>query len=392
MRSDHPAPGPEHGDPPEIVRRVARFLEDPGSEPFDLLARDAWAFQVQRISAHRDLARARGLEPGGARSWRDVPRVPALAYKSLALALPEAQAAVKVATGAPRSETFRSSGTTGGPRSVHRHPFPGLYRAVIDASFPRFCLHGADGRGPLNRPPALSLVPPRATLPDSSLSFMVEHVVDRWGDPEASAWAFAAGPGRESPEGQTGLDGDAASAWARARERDGRPGLVLATAFALAAWLDRLEESGEHLRLPPGTTLFETGGFKGRGRELTRHELLSRVEERLGVGPERVVREYGMTELTSQLYTEALAGGDPDLFVAPHWVRVRVLDPETLAESPPGEPGLIAIFDLANLSSAVHVLTEDLGAAEPGGLRLLGRAATAELRGCSLAAEELVGP
>ena len=101
-----------------------------------------------------------------------------------------------------------------------------------------------------------------------------------------------------------------------------------------------------------------------------------------------------MTELTSQLYTEALTGGDPGLFVAPPWVRVRVLDPETLAEAPAGQPGLIAIFDLANLGSAVHLLTEDLGSAPEGaegGVRLLGRAAGAELRGCSLAAEELAG-
>ncbi|HSF41208.1 MAG TPA: hypothetical protein VLT87_15530, partial [Thermoanaerobaculia bacterium] len=111
----------------------------------------------------------------------------------------------------------------------------------------------------------------------------------------------------------------------------------------------------------------------------------------LGVPPEFVVREYGMTELTSQCYTRSLLGGDPDLFVAPHWVRVRVLDPETLAEVPAGTPGLLSVFDLANLGSAVHVLTEDLGVAEGDGFRLLGRAAGAELRGCSLVVEELRG-
>lgn len=381
MNAADPDPGAVFARAPEIVRRVARFVGDPASEPFGTLARDAWTFQTEWIPAHRDLARSRGIAPSGVGGWREIPAVPALAFKSLDLGLPE-EAAGRDPRG---TETFRSSGTTGGPRSVHRHAFPGLYRTVIDGSFPRFCLgepRGAPTEAPL---PALSLIPPRATLPDSSLSFMVEHVVDRWGDPAASGWAFGAGSGRE------GLDADAALAWGRARESDGRPGLVLATAFALASWLDHLEEAGARLRLPPGTTLFETGGFKGRTRELSRRELLERVEERLGVAPQRIVREYGMTELTSQLYTGALTGGDPDLFVAPHWVRVRVLDPETLAEARPGEPGLVAIFDPANLSSAVHVLTEDLGAAEPGGLRLLGRAAGAELRGCSLAAEELTG-
>jgi hypothetical protein len=70
-------------------------------------------------------------------------------------------------------------------------------------------------------------------------------------------------------------------------------------------------------------------------------------------------------------------------------VRVRVFDPATLAEAPAGTPGLLSIFDLANLGSAVHLLTEDLGMAEGGGFRLLGRAAGAELRGCSLVVEEL---
>ena len=104
-----------------------------------------------------------------------------------------------------------------------------------------------------------------------------------------------------------------------------------------------------------------------------------------------IVREYGMTELTSQLYTAVRHGGDPDLFVPPHWVRARILEPDSLAESQPGTTGLICLFDLANLSSAAHLLTEDIGQAHNGGLMLKGRAAGAELRGCSLAIEDLTG-
>jgi hypothetical protein len=70
-------------------------------------------------------------------------------------------------------------------------------------------------------------------------------------------------------------------------------------------------------------------------------------------------------------------------------VRARVLDPLTLAEAAPGEEGLLAIFDLANLGSALHLLTEDLAVAEGEGFRLLGRAPGAQLRGCSLTVEEM---
>ncbi len=350
----------------ELARRIRHFIEDPAAGSFEELALQAHAWQLERVPALGGLARR---ETGGAGDWRALPAVPALAYKSLDLT----PRGVDLSS----APVFRSSGTTGGPRSVHRQTFLGLYRATIDASFPRFCLPGPGGRR--RHLPILSLVPPPADLPDSSLSFMIDHVVHRHGA-AGSAWAF----------GPEGLDSAAADAWAAARARDGRPGLVAATALALAAWLDALEAAGRAHRLPAGTVLFETGGFKGHRRETSRADLLERTEALLGVAPARVVREYGMTELTSQLYARTLEGGDPDLFVAPHWVRFRVLDPETLAEAPPGTTGLVAIFDLANLSSAVHLLTEDLGAIEPGGLRLLGRAAGAELRGCSLAAEEMI--
>ena len=96
-----------------------------------------------------------------------------------------------------------------------------------------------------------------------------------------------------------------------------------------------------------------------------------------------------MTELTSQAYTAVLADGDADLFFCPQWMRFRVLDPTTLEECDEGATGILALLDLANLGSAVHVLTEDLAVREGAGFRLVGRAAGAELRGCSLTAEEL---
>ena len=344
-----------------ILDRVSQYVQAPASASFDELALEAFAFQFERIEPYRRLCEGRGITPGSIADWRRIPPVPTAAFKSLTLAAE------------PAREVFRSSGTTvEEARSVHHHPYPDLYRLTIDASFPRFCL-------PLGSPvPMLSLVPTREQLPDSSLSFMIDHVLSRWGSPE-SATAF----------GSRGVEVARARSWAGARQRTGRPVLVLATAFALAQWLDGLERLGLHFRLPPGSAVFETGGFKGRTQELTREELLDRVGTWLGVAPGAVIREYGMSELTSQFYTRALLGGDPDLFVASPWTRVRILDPVTLEEAPAGTPGLIAVFDLANLGSAVHVLTEDLGVADGDGFRMLGRAAGAELRGCSLVVEEL---
>jgi hypothetical protein len=354
-----------------IADRISRYIAasgagTPGKDTFEILARLAFTFQFQHVAPYRRLCEACGATPATVLSWRQVPAVPAAAFRSLVLAA------------APAVFVFRSSGTTSGGgagegRSVHHQPYPDLYRQAIDASFPRFCL--PPGSGP--RLPILSLIPGRELVPDSSLSFMAAHVLERWGDAE-SATAF----GR-------GVEVARARSWAAARQRERRPALVLATALALVQWLDFLERQDLRFRLPAGTVLFETGGFKGRTAEIPREALLERVTERLAVPAQQVVREYGMTELSSQCYTRSLAGGDPDLFVAPPWVRVRVLDPETLDEAPAGTPGLLAVFDLANVGSAVHLLTEDLGMAEGEGFRLLGRAEGAQLRGCSLTVEEL---
>jgi hypothetical protein len=349
-----------------IAERIAAFVEGHGNERFDELLRAAVAFQVERLAPMRRLCRSRGIDPSRIGDWRQVPAVPASAFKAIKLCAAEER------------EVFRSSGTTEGTRrSVHYHPFPALYRTVIDATFPVYCLPR------LERPPALSLVPSREQLPDSSLSFMVDHVLRRH-----------AGDDRVTAVNESGVLGREAMAWLGRRQRSGEPGLILATALALLELLDALDEAQRRFLLPPETVVFETGGLKGRRRTVTRDQLLERVSSRLGVPASAVVREYGMTELTSQAYTGVLFGDDAELFFTPPWLRAHVLDPESLEEVPAGETGLLALFDLANVGSVLHLLTEDLGAidARTGGFRLAGRAAGAELRGCSLTVEELGTP
>lgn len=373
-----------------ILDRIRAFVDGTSEETLDRLACDSFALQARASLPLRRLAAARGVQPDRLTHWRDIPAVPAGAFAEMALGLElEPMASSGTGLGAA-GEVFRSSGTTGGRRSVHRHLFPDLYRQVIDRSFPRFCFD-AELLGASEPVPMLALIPPRDQVADSSLGFMVEHVLQRWGSPE-SIYAF----------GSRGVDVARANAFAQARADDSRPALVLTTAFALVQWLDALAERGEAWSLPAGSVVFETGGTKGRVREISRSDLINTIGKRLGVGADRVVREYGMTELTSQLYGQALVGGDPDLLTGPPWVRYQVLAPDSLhAEHPeaaaPGEPGLIAIFDLANLSAALHVLTEDVGvyegtAGQPAGIRLLGRADGAQLRGCSLTVEELIEP
>jgi hypothetical protein len=244
---------------------------------------------------------------------------------------------------------------------------------VIDATFPAACL------GALDRPPMLSLVPSRRDAPRTSLAFMIDHVLATW-----------AGDGSVAVARPGGLHTQPLRAFLAARQRDRRPALLLATAQALVQLLDIVARLRLSFRLPAASRVFETGGYKGRGREVSREALGAGLHQRLALTPASVVREYGMTELTSHFYSAPSSAGDGP-FAAPAWVRVRILDPATLAEVPAGTPGLLAVFDLANVGSALHLLTEDLAVAEAGGFRLVGRATGAELRGCSLLSEELAG-
>lgn len=347
-------------DPYSLKRQVERFIGDPSEDDLDGLALAAFSLQFEHIEGYRRFCVGRQATPESVQRWQDIPMIPTPAFKSTVFCV------------GPPVEVFRSSGTTvGGERSAHHHPFPDLYRRSIDATFPNFCRIGSD------LPPMLSLIPSRLQAPDSSLSFMIDHVLSNF-----------AGSGTLHAIGRRGVEAGPVRSWLAARQRGGRPALILATALSLHQCLDSIDRLGLRFRLPAGTAIFETGGFKTRSGEIQRSELLDRAQALLNVPAGAVVREYGMTELSSQAYTRVLYGGDPDRFVCPPWMKVRILDPETLDELEDGQEGMIAVLDLANVGSAVHILTEDLGVAEEGGFKLLGRATGAELRGCSLTAEE----
>ena len=253
---------PEQKYSADLIQRISTFVTR-GQGSFEALAREAFDFQYRLVQPFRRLCDHRGVTPPSLDpfDWTHIPAVPVMAFRRQKMHAEEPV------------EIFRSSGTTGGEqdRSLHYHPFPDLYREVIDATFPHACLP-ADR--PPGRRPMLSLVPSRATIPDSSLSFMCEHILNRFGA-ESSLVVV----------GAEGLDVDAANAWVDGLGEE--PGTVLTTAFALSYWLDALEEAGIMKRLPAGSTLFETSGFKGRARELQRQELLERIELLFGLARPR---------------------------------------------------------------------------------------------------------
>jgi hypothetical protein len=167
--------------------------------------------------------------------------------------------------------------------------------------------------------------------------------------------------------------------------------------FGLVHFLEHCQQTGQRLALPPGSRVMDTGGCKGRSREYAKAELYGMVTDLLGVPPTHIVNMYGMTEHGTQFLDGVLRNHhsqpetDAERYkVVPPWARTLVVDPETLAEKPPGDRGLLLHVNLINRTSALAVLSEDVGHTLGEGFEVLGRAQGSEARGCSIALDELL--
>ncbi|MCW2955624.1 MAG: long-chain fatty acid--CoA ligase [Thermoleophilia bacterium] len=311
-------------------------------------------------------------------SWRDVPALPIAAFKQLDVFEP----------GSPTAAEWESSGTTSVDRSRHRLQETTQYEDALTAGVRAALVPDivTGRRAPLA---CVQLQPSAADAPTSSLTHMYDHI---------------RGDERICVDAGVFVDGDyaidAPGAWQALKRlaREGTPVLLLSTSFALAMLIDAAEAAGwEPLRLPEGSRVVDTGGFKGRTREMTRDELLARIALWLWVPAAWCENEYGMSELSSQAWLGCVAeaAGTPLPLPAPGarwtppWLRVRVVDPVTLAQVDDGEQGLLVFHDLANVWSCAAIRSEDLGIRRGDGFELVGRAPGAALKGCSLRLEDV---
>jgi hypothetical protein len=222
--------------------------------------------------------------------WREILHLPVTAFK---------HARIYSGNGEPGAY-FQTSGTTEGPELRGRHYFENLelYRACATPVFKRFVLPDAE------RMPMLMLAMDPAVNPHSSLSRYLAWQQAAFGVPGQGGWFVD----------ETGLR---VADLERALHKVEGPVALLGTAFAFVYLVD----SGLRVRLPEGSRIMETGGFKGKTREVGRSELYDLIREALG--PDVVcVNQYGMTEMSSNCYDQTLVTGSPRKG-GPAWVAVH---------------------------------------------------------------------
>jgi hypothetical protein len=350
----------------EIVATLLAFLAQDGctDTEFDALALRLFAHQHANNAAYRRFCQLRGATPRTVKGWRDIPAVPISAFKEVTLSCTPADAAERV---------FMTSGTTRGDvKGRHYHPTI----AVWDASFlPNFALRFMRGTQRLRM---AILFPDEQEMPNSSLAHYLAMAVQHFGA-AGSAWYV-------SP---AGMDVAGLRAFLRQAQEAGEPCALLGASYSFVHLMDALQADGERFRLPAGSRILDTGGYKGHSRELPLDAFYAGLAASLGVPRALCINMYGMTELSTQLYDDGNVAV-PSVKTGPHWIRSRLVDPLTGREVARGERGVLVHCDLANFNSVTSILTEDVGIAADGGFLLLGRAEGAQARGCSLAVEEFL--
>ncbi len=336
----------------KLDTKILKFIrghseKESTDEAFNGLALQLFAYQYRRNILYQRFCRMEGKGPKNVLHWSRVPAMPAAGFKELVLTTFQKKNSIKI---------FRTSGTTHQKilRGAHFFDTLRLYEAAIVPPFRRFLLRGASGAD------LRFLISSPKDASDSSLSFMM-GVVRR---------KFAKGGGRFYIKEGRPLFKELAADLGRAKSKV----LILATVLALKGFLDYLKKEKSSFRLPAGSRLMETGGFKGVSRSVSKAVLYAECKKVLGIPANDCISEYGMTELSSQFYSE----GPKGLFRGSAWTRTIECE------------GLLRHFDLANRGSVMAVQTEDRGKVKTGGFELLGRAKGAELRGCSLSYEEFI--
>ena len=307
------------------------------SIPFEERALRLFKEQTQHCLPYRRYLHLLGIDMDSVQSIEEIPYLPIQFFKEHSI----------LSEGLSPAISFSSSGTTGIERSQHPVVDLSLYEHSFRTTFKQFYGNVEDCR-------ILALLPSYLEREGSSLIYMCDNLIQK------------------SQHSQSGFYLHNLHELAEVLKED-TPTILLGVTYAL---LDLAEMGPFQLK---NTFVMETGGMKGKRKELLKEEVHQVLTKAFGV--EKIHSEYGMTELLSQAYSK----GD-GLFETPHWMRVLardVDDPLTLVKA--GKTGGLNIIDLANVYSCAFIATQDLGRVYTNNtFEILGRFEQSEIRGCNL--------
>ena len=308
---------------------------------FNKKALELFKFQFEENPVYRSFCDLLYKHPSDVQKLEDIPFLPIEFFKTHKV----------ISSKKDIQQTFTSSGTTGNVVSQHHVADLDIYKKSFQKGFAHFY-------GNIEDYTVLALLPSYLEREGSSLVYMVEDMIQESKHPKSGFYLNNL---------------DALKQTLLELETSRQKTLLIGVSYAL---LDLVEFHQFELK---HTIIMETGGMKGRRKELIKSELHAILKK--GFGVNTIHSEYGMTELLSQAYSKGNG-----LFSTPPWMKVLVRDPEdalTILEEK--KSGGINIIDLANINSCAFIATQDLGKIHTNGtFEVLGRFDQSDIRGCNL--------
>ena len=318
-----------------------RIFNIQSSADFTNVALDIFKHQFKNNKVYRSFCDLLYIHPSDVSKVDEIPFLPIQFFKSRKVisSIDEVQ------------ETFTSSGTTGQTTSKHYVTEIEVYKESYLKGFAHFY-------GNIKDYVVLALLPNYLERKGSSLVYMVDDLIRKTNNPESG---FFLNNLQELTKKLIELD------------KKGLKVLLIGVSFAL---LDLVEMQKFNLK---NTLIMETGGMKGRRKEIIRQELHQILQN--GFGVDTIHSEYGMTELLSQGYSKGNG-----VFETPPWMKILTRDTEdALTIQQPEKTGGINVIDLANYNSCSFIATQDLGKVyQNGTFEVIGRFDNSDIRGCNL--------
>jgi phenylacetate-coenzyme A ligase PaaK-like adenylate-forming protein len=310
-------------------------------QEFAAVALHIFNYQAKNCKVYHDFILGLNIDPKEVQTIQQIPFIPIEFFKSHTV----------LSTNTPAEVTFTSSGTTGMITSSHFVTDVGWYIESFRAAFRLFY-------GDIKEYTILALLPSYLEREGSSLIYMADDLIKQSKNPDSGFYLY----NHEELYHQLKKQKDAK-----------KPTLLIGVTFAL---LDFVEQYSINF---PELIVMETGGMKGRRKEMIREELHQQLCA--GFGVTAIHSEYGMTELLSQAYSKGKG-----LFNCPPWMKIITRDPnDPLDLLQNNKAGGINVIDLANINSCSFIATQDLGRVYPGNsFEVLGRFDNSDIRGCNL--------
>ncbi len=325
----------------EKLKNIWPLFQDIGEAQFERKCLEIFHFQYNHIAVYQSFAKAINRHPTKVKKLKDIPFMPIEFFKNFSI----------FSSSNKPEAVFKSSGTTGLDRSSHFIQDLALYEESFFTAFRYFY-------GSIKDYVVLALLPSYIENGDSSLVYMTDHLIKASEDSDSGFYLN---------------DYQLLIEKLQALQKNNKKILLLGVSYAL---LDLIELQDFQL---PNMIVMETGGMKGRRKEMIREDLHAKLCK--GFGVRKIHSEYGMTELLSQAYSKG--GG---LFSCPPWMKILIRDTnDPLSYMPQNKSGAINIIDLANVYSVSFLATQDLGNKYANGdFEVLGRYDNSDIRGCNL--------